>query len=142
MTNAKPLMPPVKMSKQWIFLGLALQLAILVLFYRLFFEERTFIVRTAPSEKLPIFPKVAAVPMGSTINRKLDQGTKNLTIAMNWNEIPRKSPPATEEMHDKWIVLTTINSPTADVKKLAGIEGWKVVVVGDTKTPVDWRYCT
>ena len=42
-------------------------------------------------------------------------------------------------MHEKWIVLTTINTPTADVKKLAGIEGWKVVVVGDTKTPADWR---
>jgi len=43
-------------------------------------------------------------------------------------------------MYDKWIVLTTINAPTDDLKKLADIEGWKVVVVGDTKTPADWRY--
>ena len=58
---------------------------------------------------------------------------------INWKEIPRKPAPPANEMHDKWIVITTINSPTADVKKLAGIEGWKVVVVGDTKSPADWR---
>ena len=58
---------------------------------------------------------------------------------INWKEIPRKPAPPANEIHDKWIVITTINSPTADVKKLAGIEGWKVVVVGDTKSPADWR---
>ena len=58
---------------------------------------------------------------------------------IKWTEIPRKPVPPANEMHEKWIVVTTINSPTADVKKLAGIEGWKVVVVGDTKTPEDWR---
>jgi hypothetical protein len=43
-------------------------------------------------------------------------------------------------MGDKWIVVTTINYPTEAVKKLANIEGWKVVVVGDKKTPKDWNY--
>ena len=72
-----------------------------------------------------------------TTNAKLLQLQRTEFI---WENIPRKQSPPAKEMHDKWIVLTTINSPTADVKKLAGIEGWKVVVVGDTKTPADWRY--
>ena len=69
-------------------------------------------------------------------NETMEDAAK-LIKDINWKEIPRK--PAPKETHDKWIVITTINSPTADVKKLAGIEGWKVVVVGDTKTPADWR---
>lgn len=44
-----------------------------------------------------------------------------------------------EEKHDKWIVITSINYPTSDVKKLAKIPGWKMVMVGDTKSPKDWR---
>ena len=126
------------MSKNWMLLGLVLQLTILVLFYRLFFEERTFIVRSASLEKLPT---VADVPVQeeSKMNWKLLQLTRNLTSEIIWKEIPRKPAPPAEDVHDKWIVVTTINSPTEDVKKLAGIEGWKVVVVGDTKTPADWR---
>jgi len=43
--------------------------------------------------------------------------------------------------HDKWIVITTINSPTDQVKKLANTtSGWKVVVVGDLNTPPDWAW--
>ena len=58
---------------------------------------------------------------------------------IDWKKIPRKPSPRPEDMHDKWIVMTTVSSPTEDVKKLSKIEGWKVVVVGDTKTPEDWR---
>ena len=43
------------------------------------------------------------------------------------------------EKNDKWIVITSINYPTADVKKLAAIPGWKMVMVGDTKSPKNWR---
>ena len=42
-------------------------------------------------------------------------------------------------MNDKWIVVTTIFSPTEDMRKLAKIAGWKMVVVGDKKTPSDWK---
>ena len=72
-------------------------------------------------------------------NQTMEDAAK-LIKDINWKEIARKPTPPANEMHDKWIVITTINSPTEDVKKLAGIEGWKVVVVGDTKTPADWRY--
>jgi len=40
---------------------------------------------------------------------------------------------------DKWIVVTTIRSPTDAVRALAQQPGWKVVVVGDKKTPRTWR---
>ena len=124
------------MSKKWFYLGLALQFCMLVLLYRLF-EERTITVnRSWSDKKLPHFPDIAMhMPKGS----KLHQRTQNLTTAINWNEIPRRSSPPVEEMHEKWIVITTINAPTDDVKKLADIDGWKVVVVGDTKSPADWR---
>jgi hypothetical protein len=41
---------------------------------------------------------------------------------------------------DKWIVLTTINAPTDAVARLAALPGWRVVVVGDSKTPADWAW--
>jgi len=40
---------------------------------------------------------------------------------------------------DKWIVVTTINYPSAALKKLAVLKDWHLVVVGDRKTPKDWQ---
>lgn len=40
---------------------------------------------------------------------------------------------------DKWIVVTTINYPSAPLKKLAALKDWHLVVVGDRKTPQDWQ---
>jgi len=40
---------------------------------------------------------------------------------------------------DNWIVVTTIRSPTDAVRTLARQTGWKVVVIGDRKTPKTWR---
>ena len=40
---------------------------------------------------------------------------------------------------EKWIVVTTINYPTPQLRKLAEIPGWHLVVVGDKKTPEDWH---
>lgn len=42
-------------------------------------------------------------------------------------------------VHDKWIVVTTINYPTKALKQLANLEGWHLVVVADKKTPLDWH---
>jgi hypothetical protein len=46
--------------------------------------------------------------------------------------IPKKSP---------WIVITSINAPTAAISKVSNLcsKGWSAVVVGDTKTPLDWH---
>ncbi len=43
-------------------------------------------------------------------------------------------------MKNRWIVITTINSPTKAIGHISGLcrDGWKAVVVGDTKTPSDW----
>ena len=41
-----------------------------------------------------------------------------------------------------WIVITSINYPTQAVRdfaKLVKERGWSLLVVGDTKTPVDWN---
>lgn len=42
---------------------------------------------------------------------------------------------------NRWIVITTINAPTtavARVSRLCTTEGWRAVVIGDTRTPEDW----
>jgi hypothetical protein len=44
-----------------------------------------------------------------------------------------------EDHLDKWIVVTTINYPSAALKKLATLKDWHLVVVGDRKTPKDWQ---
>ncbi|CAH1774966.1 unnamed protein product [Owenia fusiformis] len=40
---------------------------------------------------------------------------------------------------DKWIIVTSISSPTEDVKSLAKLSEWQLLVVADTKTPKDWH---
>ena len=40
---------------------------------------------------------------------------------------------------EKWIVVTTIQYPTKSLKKIASLPGWRLVVVGDKKTPKDWH---
>ena len=41
----------------------------------------------------------------------------------------------------KYIILTTINVPTSDVKYLSdALYGWCLLVVGDSKTPKNWAY--
>jgi hypothetical protein len=40
---------------------------------------------------------------------------------------------------NKWIVVTTINHPTAAIRKLASQKDWHIVIVGDKKTPKDWN---
>lgn len=39
---------------------------------------------------------------------------------------------------DKVIIITTINPPKEEIFKFAKIPGWKLICVGDTKTPEDW----
>jgi hypothetical protein len=41
--------------------------------------------------------------------------------------------------HKKVIVTTTINPPTKATSKFAGLRGWHLVVVGDLKTPANYR---
>ena len=49
-------------------------------------------------------------------------------------------PPRREAPHARWVVVTTINPPTDAIKKLAALSDWRVVVIGDTKTPADWAW--
>lgn len=45
---------------------------------------------------------------------------------------------AIADNYEKWIVVTTIQYPTDALKKVAAQPGWRLVVVGDKKTPSDW----
>lgn len=39
----------------------------------------------------------------------------------------------------KFIVITSIFSPTEAVKKFAKLKDWQLIIVGDKKTPKDWK---
>ncbi len=41
---------------------------------------------------------------------------------------------------DKFIVITSIFLPTEAIERFAKLKDWKVIVVGDKKTAVDWSY--
>ena len=66
---------------------------------------------------------------------------KMLKKPINWDKYKSTSMPKPDkkDMHEKWLVVTTISEPTEDVKKLAQIEGWKLLIVGDKKTPEPWQ---
>lgn len=38
------------------------------------------------------------------------------------------------------IIITTVNPPTKAVQSISDIEGWELIVVGDSKTPSDWNW--
>ncbi len=38
----------------------------------------------------------------------------------------------------QYIVVTTINRPTKQIRRLASLRGWKTICIGDRKTPADW----
>ena len=40
---------------------------------------------------------------------------------------------------DRCIVLTTINPPSPAVRAWAALDGWRLVVAGDRKTPAAWQ---
>ena len=65
---------------------------------------------------------------------------RKISESVNWSKVKRKEKPRKKDMHDKWIVVTSIAAPTSDVKLLSEIPGWKLLVVGDKKTPTSWRY--
>ena len=41
---------------------------------------------------------------------------------------------------DKFIVITSIFPPTEAIEKFAKLKDWKVILVGDLKTPAEWAY--
>lgn len=43
-----------------------------------------------------------------------------------------------KEQVDKAIVITTINSPKSEILSFAAISDWKLIIVGDRKTPKNW----
>ena len=65
----------------------------------------------------------------------------NLSKGVDWSSVKRrpKANPKKNELCKKWIVVTSVAHPTDQVKKLSKIKGWKLVVVADTKTPVNWK---
>lgn len=60
----------------------------------------------------------------------LDELSKNMDAFVN----------ISANKSDKWIVITTIFKPTMDIMKMSATENWNIVIVADTKTPMDWTY--
>ncbi len=66
--------------------------------------------------------------------------SRSLKGSIQWSEIKARQRPLDSTIHEKWIIVTSISLPTEQVKKLSTIEGWKLIVVADLKTPEDWKY--
>ncbi|EDO48521.1 predicted protein [Nematostella vectensis] len=64
---------------------------------------------------------------------------KSQGTLIDWEKI-ELLPKSLDERHDRWVVLTTVHEPTIAAKRLAGLEGWRTVVIGDEKTPPDWSH--
>ena len=125
----------IMITRGWLIGAFVFQIVLLVLFYNYFQAGQVFLLKgTSTSENFDLLKQREFLGDWNAV----DTGRKP-KVDIDWTEIPRKPVPKAEDMHDKWIVVTTISSPTEDVKKLAAMDGWKVVVVGDTKTPADWR---
>ncbi len=60
-------------------------------------------------------------------------------ISIDWETVTRLSPIPSIPNSDKWVVITSINYPSNAVIKLSKQNNWTVVVVGDKKTPKDWK---
>lgn len=77
----------------------------------------------------------------SSLDWKSVKTEKRLKRSINWDKFLATSlpKPKKEDMHEKWLVVTTISEPTEDVKKLAQVKGWKLLIVGDKKTPEPWQ---
>ncbi len=68
--------------------------------------------------------------MGAFSRRLWLCGLLFLVFFSHCHEVPVK---------DKWIVITTINKPTAVFDLLVQLSDWQVVVVADIKTPKNWQ---
>ena len=122
-------------SRSWIAFALIFQVVLIVFFYNYFKARQTVTLRgTSTAENFDLMIQRSFLGDWKKVNKNVQ-----LKTDIDWSKIPRKPSPHPKDMHDKWIIITTISSPTEDVKKLAAIKGWKVVVVGDAKTPADWR---
>ena len=129
------------MPRNWVFVFLLLQFILCIFYYYNFFRNEAVVGKIDKDMQWfdGIRETTTTFPKESLVNwRSLLEG-KQLTADVDWTKIKPKPSPKAEDMNDRWIVLTSVNAPTNDVKKLAAIEGWKVVVVGDNKTPQDWR---
>jgi hypothetical protein len=60
-------------------------------------------------------------------------------INQNW-KIQKLNSYTSANVSERWIVITTIAYPTNALIALAAENGWRVVIVADTKTPKDWNH--
>ena len=82
--------------------------------------------------------KVPTIAKNSQLDWNSVENDKILSHSLNWENLRKLEEPPKNEMHDKWIIVTTISAPTNDIKKLAQVQGWKLIVVADKKTPLEW----
>ena len=62
-----------------------------------------------------------------------------LIITENFDYKEDKSKNFEEKNEEKWIIVTTIYNPTEQCRNLSRTKGFKFLVIGDKKTPDDWK---
>lgn len=106
---------------------------ILALFIVLIFAGHFLFSKSSANSRKPEHVKEAAYNVNKdveTFERITKQPVEEVFSKIEEDDFPK---------HDKWIVTTTINKPTEQMTKLIKNEEWRMVVVGDVKTPIEWK---
>ena len=87
------------MSKTWILIALLFQLILIIWVYHLQQHGHSNTQEETGNDNYPVddYKKPLNDPRLLQLQKK----------EINWKKIPRKPAPPTNEIHDKWIVLTT-----------------------------------
>ena len=126
-------------KRNTVLLGLGLVFIVVIYNFYALNGGRTNFVRVSSQSDERLSWEGVPTPKNSLVDwMKVNEHLK-LPNPVDWSKIEKRKPPNKDDMHDKWIVVTSIAAPTSDVKLLSKIPGWKLLVVGDKKTPSSWE---
>ena len=77
-------------------------------------------------------------PEFDSVKQLGNSSTPALKHAVLGHALPIETNLGLQSSLSKWVVITTVASPTRDVASWAALGGWRVVTVADLKTPDPW----
>lgn len=92
-------------------------------------------------EELPQVDSSTGSPFQGAKVRSFDTSKKKMGLGLDYGQTKGDPLPIVASFAKKckkWGVITTIFDPTLAVKRVADLPSWCVVVVADTKTPIDY----
>ena len=107
---------------------------IIIIYMILDKEDRNLGITKVPPRYLQRFKRVRSKALQSTSTDRVNI----LQVKFNSTETIKSNNSSLNR--DKWIIVTSVNEPTEQIKKLAAIKEFQLLVVGDTKTNQKWAF--